>query len=38
MLVTLVPASFHNLARMGFVFLDGSVGQEPYIVMDVKVE
>lgn len=23
---------------MGFIFLDGRVGQEPYIVMYVKVE
>lgn len=38
MLVTLVPTSFHDLARMGFIFLDGRVGQEPYIVMYVKVE
>lgn len=38
MLVTLIPASFHNLARMGLVLLNGSVGQEPYIVVDVKVE
>ena len=36
--VTLIPASFHDLARVRLVFLDGRVGQEPYIVMDVKVE
>lgn len=38
MLVPLVPTSFDDLPSVGLVFLFGSVVEESYIIMDVKVE
>ena len=38
MLVPLIPAPFHNFTRMGLIFLFRGVGEEPYIVVYVKVK
>jgi hypothetical protein len=37
-LVPLVPTSFDDLPRVGFIFLFGSVVKEPYVIVDVKAE
>ena len=38
MFVALIPTAFHHLASMRFVLLHGRVGEQPHIVVDVKVE
>jgi hypothetical protein len=35
---SLIPASLNNLSGMGFVFLNGSIGQHSNIVVNVKIE
>ena len=37
-LVALIPTTFYNLPRMGLVFLFCSVSEQPYIIVNVKVE
>jgi hypothetical protein len=36
--VALIPATFYDLASVRFILLHGRVGEQPHIVMDVKVE
>lgn len=38
MFVALIVTSLHDLARMGLVFLDSSIGQETDIIVYVEVE
>lgn len=38
MLVALIPTTFYNLPCMGLVFLFCSVGKQPYVIVNVKVE
>ena len=38
MLVSLVPAPLHDFPCMGFVFFLGSVSEESYVVVHVKIE
>ncbi len=36
--VALVPRALHDLARVALVLLDGGVGDQPHVVVDVEVE
>lgn len=38
MFVALIPAAFYDLAGVRFVLLQSRIGEQPHVVVNVKVE
>jgi hypothetical protein len=38
MFVALIPTAFHDFASMGFILLPGCIGEQPDIVVNIKIE